>query len=117
MTTLEQKLQTAEALFSEKIETNSFFNILFEMNRYFDKQFVILLHNTSEESLRLNQNERNLLRKYYYYGVKDWLSLINVSNFLGHSDISTTANIYSHLDMKSIKDVSDTITAVFEGTI
>lgn len=81
MTTLEQKLQTAEALFPEKIETNSFFNILFEMNRYFDKQFVILLHNTSEENLRLNQNERNLLRKYYYYGVKDWLSLINLSNF------------------------------------
>ena len=81
MTTLEQKLQTAEALFPEKIETNSFFNILFEMNRYFDKQFVILLHNDSEENLRLNQNERNLLRKYYYYGVEDWLSLINVSNF------------------------------------
>lgn len=24
--------------------------------------------------------------------------LINVSNFLGHSDLSTTANIYAHLD-------------------
>jgi integrase len=27
--------------------------------------------------------------------------LINVSNFLGHSDISTTANIYAHLDKSS----------------
>ncbi|MBR5779236.1 MAG: site-specific integrase [Clostridia bacterium] len=49
--------------------------------------------------------------------INNQVPLINVSNFLGHSDISTTANIYSHLDMKSIKDVSDTITAVFEGTI
>ena len=27
--------------------------------------------------------------------------LINVSNFLGHSDLSTTANIYAHLDKAS----------------
>ena len=33
--------------------------------------------------------------------------LINVSNFLGHSDVSTTANIYAHFDKSSkLKSVS-----------
>mgnify|MGYP003792677257 CR=1 FL=1 len=39
--------------------------------------------------------------------------LINVSNFLGHSDISTTANIYAHLDKASKQSSADIITAMF----
>lgn len=81
MTVLEQKLQTAETYFPENIETNSLFDILFEMNRYFDKQFVVLLHNKSKQNLKLNQNERNLLRKYYYYGISDYLNIINIQTF------------------------------------
>lgn len=38
--------------------------------------------------------------------------LINVSNFLGHSDIQTTANIYAHLDKKSKQESADIITNV-----
>lgn len=38
--------------------------------------------------------------------------LINVSNFLGHSDISTTANIYAHLDKASKKASADVITNI-----
>lgn len=42
--------------------------------------------------------------------------LINVSNFLGHSDISTTANIYAHLDKTSKQECANIITAIFENT-
>ena len=41
--------------------------------------------------------------------------LIEVSNFLGHSDISTTANIYAHLDKASKQGCADTITEILEG--
>lgn len=42
------------------------------------------------------------------------IPLFNVSKYLGHSDISTTANIYAHLD-KSGKDISaETISALFD---
>lgn len=41
--------------------------------------------------------------------------LINVSNFLGHSDISTTANIYAHLDKASKQSSADIITDIFKN--
>lgn len=40
--------------------------------------------------------------------------LINVSNFLGHSDISTTANIYAHLDKAGKQVGADVITDLFK---
>ncbi len=40
--------------------------------------------------------------------------LINVSNFLGHSTISTTANIYAHLDKSSKQHSADIITSIME---
>lgn len=40
--------------------------------------------------------------------------LINVSNFLGHSDISTTANIYAHLDKASKQSSADIISDIFK---
>ena len=36
-----EKLRIAETYLPQKLETKDFFNILFEMNRYFDKQFVM----------------------------------------------------------------------------
>ena len=40
--------------------------------------------------------------------------MINVSNFLGHSDISTTANIYAHLDKASKQSSADIISDIFK---
>lgn len=40
--------------------------------------------------------------------------LINVSNFLGHSDLSTTANIYAHLDKASKQASADVISGMFQ---
>ena len=115
MITLEEKLQTAESYFSEKIETSSFFNILFEMNRYFDKQFVIMLHNNGE-NLKLNQNERNLLRKYYYYGIKDWLPLVNVSAFPQYeaTDVDKNNVLDSFINRCETYDKNKIINSVLE---
>ena len=41
--------------------------------------------------------------------------LINVSNFLGHSDLSTTANIYAHLDKASKQASSAVISDILQG--
>lgn len=41
--------------------------------------------------------------------------IINVSNFLGHSDISTTANIYSHLDKASKVESANLIGNILSG--
>ena len=38
--------------------------------------------------------------------------LINVSSFLGHSDLSTTANIYAHLDRSSKQSSADIMTNI-----
>jgi integrase len=38
--------------------------------------------------------------------------LINVSKFLGHSDLSTTANIYAHFDTESKQASADVITDI-----
>lgn len=43
------------------------------------------------------------------------MPLINVSDFLGHSDISTTANIYAHLDKASKQSSADVITGVWDS--
>lgn len=41
--------------------------------------------------------------------------LINVSNFLGHSTISTTANIYAHLDKSSKQETAEIFTDIFNS--
>lgn len=40
--------------------------------------------------------------------------LLNVSAFLGHSDISTTANIYAHLDKSKKQQSADIISNIFD---
>lgn len=63
------------------------------------------------------------LRKIRYHDLRHTMAsilishdvpLINVSNFLGHSDISTTANIYAHLDKASKQASADIITDIFK---
>lgn len=39
--------------------------------------------------------------------------LLNVSAFLGHSDLSTTANIYAHLDKSKKQESADVISNIF----
>ena len=44
--------------------------------------------------------------------INNEVPLINVSNFLGHSTISTTANIYAHLDKSGKQASADVITEI-----
>ena len=44
------------------------------------------------------------------------LPLLNVSTFLGHSDLSTTANIYAHLDKSKKQESADVISSIFNKT-
>ena len=44
--------------------------------------------------------------------IRQDVPLINVSNFLGHSDLSTTANIYAHLDKASKQASANIITGI-----
>lgn len=39
--------------------------------------------------------------------------LLNVSTFLGHSDLSTTANIYAHIDKSKKQESADVISNIF----
>lgn len=39
--------------------------------------------------------------------------LLNVSTFLGHSDLATTANIYAHLDKSKKQESADIISNIF----
>lgn len=41
--------------------------------------------------------------------------LLNVSTFLGHSDLSTTANIYAHLDKSKKQESADIISNIFNN--
>ena len=45
--------------------------------------------------------------------INNEVPLINVSNFLGHSTISTTANIYAHLDSASKQNSANVISEIF----
>lgn len=78
MKTIERKIISVKEKIPQQIDNDSLFNILFEMNRYFDRQFVEELH---DKNLKLNQNKRNQLRKYYYYGKESILSQVGLDKF------------------------------------
>ena len=116
MQKLEEKLLIAKSYIPEKINTTIFFNILFEMNRYFDKQFVKELHNSNNRNLKLNQNERNLLRKYYYYGIEDWLTCIKIKSFTTYkaSDIDKNNVLDSFISSCKTYDTEKIINSIIE---
>lgn len=45
--------------------------------------------------------------------INQGVPLLNVSTFLGHSDLSTTANIYAHLDKSKKQESADVISSIF----
>ncbi len=56
--------------------------ILFDMNRYFDKEFTATIQLIQKKESRVfNQNERNALRKFFYYGESFFLEIVNVISF------------------------------------
>ena len=103
MKTLERKLTTVKKKIPQRIDNNSLFNILFDMNRYFDKQFVEELR---FKNLKLDQHKRNQLRKYYYYGSNNILAQVGLSKFAqykaNYDDSFEIAGDITQIDEKEI---------------
>lgn len=75
---------------------------------------------TSPEALDFTGVSRLVLIIGYWHTFASLLinqdvPLINVSNFLGHSDLSTTANIYAHLDKASKQASAAVISDILQG--
>lgn len=79
---LAEALTKVKEAIPEDIANEVLFNILFEMNRFYDKEFVNYLH---DSGYRLNQSQRNLLRKYFYYGIPEWLEELKIKDFTNYS--------------------------------
>ena len=47
------------------------------------------------------------------YMLKQGFSMKEVSDWLGHSDISTSMNVYAHLDLETKKDVAERFKNIF----
>lgn len=76
---------------------------------YITSHFSLLLNKLGMRHIRFH----DLRHTFASILINKQVPLINVSNFLGHSDISTTANIYAHLDATSKKETARVITSVF----
>lgn len=78
MNSIDVKINKIQQKLSQPIDKEILFNVLFEMNRYFDKEFVCQLHDVKAN---LNQSERNNLRLYFYYGKKEYLHKTGIEYF------------------------------------
>ena len=115
-------------MLSEEKEKQSLYRKMFKgsYNRKYD-DFVCV--NELGELIRpsyVTQHFSDLLKKYGLRHIRfhdlrhtftsvligQDVPLINVSNFLGHSDLSTTANIYAHLDKASKQASANIITGI-----
>lgn len=75
LTKLKDKLNT-------NISNELLIKILFEMNRFFDKDFTSAIQLIQKKESRVfNQNERNALRKYFYYGEPFFLEIVDGLSF------------------------------------
>lgn len=115
-------------MLSEEKEKQSLYRKMFKgsYNRKYDDYVCV---NELGELIRpsyVTQHFSDLLKKYGLRHIRfhdlrhtfasiligQDVPLINVSNFLGHSDLSTTANIYAHLDKASKQASANIITGI-----
>ena len=69
-------------MFDCKMPVDIMYKILFEMNRFYDKNFTLEVQNWQKENkVIFNQNQRNILRKYYYYSNPKYLQLLGLEDF------------------------------------
>ena len=75
------------------------------------------------KSITQNMNYRQSMMKYVEkYGVSCASLLLNrgftlkdVQEWMGHSDISVTANIYGHLDIARKQSIADSMTSLLRS--
>lgn len=89
------KLEQLKEKVGIQISEDLLYRILFEMNRYFDKDLTLEIQKTQKQLGRVfNQKERNILRKYYYYGMPLCLEQLGIEKF---SLISFTSEESDHI--------------------
>lgn len=76
---------------------------------YITQNFPIILKNNNLKKIRFHDLRHSCASLLYANGV----SLKEIQEWLGHSDISTTSNIYTHLDFNSKISSANAIIGVF----
>lgn len=76
---------------------------------FITQNFTIVLANNKLKKIRFHDLRHSCASLLYAHGV----SLKEIQEWLGHSDISTTSNIYTHLDYSSKVSSANAILSVF----
>ena len=76
---------------------------------FITQNFAIVLANNKLKKIRFHDLRHSCASLLYAHGV----SLKEIQEWLGHSDISTTSNIYTHLDYSSKVSSANAILSVF----
>ncbi|MFZ7133231.1 MAG: site-specific integrase [Eubacteriales bacterium] len=76
---------------------------------YITQHFAIVLKNNGLKKIRFHDLRHSCASLLYANGV----SLKEIQEWLGHSDISTTSNIYTHLDFSSKIASAEAIMGVY----
>lgn len=76
---------------------------------FITQNFAITLANSGLKKIRFHDLRHSCASLLYSHGV----SLKEIQEWLGHSDISTTSNIYTHLDFSSKVSSANAILNVF----
>lgn len=76
------RLYELKSIIGVEVCDDLLYRILFEMNRYFDKQLTDAIQKCQKKYFRVfNQKERNMLRKYFYYKMPIVLESLNIDDF------------------------------------
>lgn len=113
----EQLVNEIKKIINFDIDDSILKSILFDMCRYFDKNFVLdLKMYQDKENIKFNQNQRIQLRKYYYYGEQKYLDFIGITKFprihYNDSDVNIVANDF--LQRIKIYDKNKIISSLIE---
>ena len=97
--------------YSRKYLDYIYVNELGELVRpnFITQNFAIVLANNKLKKIRFHDLRHSCASLLYAHGV----SLKEIQEWLGHSDISTTSNIYTHLDYSSKVSSANAILSVF----
>ena len=77
-----EKILKIKTEYNLEINDDLLLRILFDMNRYFDKDFTNKIQFKQKKLNRVfNQKERNILRKYYYYKMDIVLEELEIDSF------------------------------------
>ena len=97
--------------YSSKYLDYIYVNELGELVRpnFITQNFAIVLANNKLKKIRFHDLRHSCASLLYAHGV----SLKEIQEWLGHSDISTTSNIYTHLDYSSKVSSANAILSVF----